>query len=658
MWYLDQNGNDQWSGCGTDSCIHFGMSGDLPVAGDWNNSGPAKVGVFRPSTGMWYLESNGNGRWDGCETDSCFHFGVTGDLPIAGDWNGDGKSKVGVFRPSTGMWYLDSNGNGQWDGCGTDSCIRFGMSGDQPVAGDWNGSSTAKVGVFRPSTGWWYVDLNGNGAWDGCSVDGCYYFGTTGDVAIAGSWTNESGILTNEELGYLTPAERSEISLLNGSALIDKGLQNLTNQEVLKAKDYFKVAVGKYDGDSTNTAQKAWFFRALTRVSALAFDTAADGVEDGLQDIGDILDRAGYSSDPAKRNPFNYQALTLPTTVATNSPRGIEIQQFAYTMILPELMGAIDDLDHVLESFNVRWVEPLDGTSVESDYGDVLAFRTALKAAIASIYIQYAYNLDADTAIEYNDYMSSWFTAEAFLASNLNFGNLAAVNHLPSSREYLDGAATDALSAINWIQAETDDQSDDYVNLTNATPEEIIDTKNKIIAFQKSLYGSATINNEGTPDDTIINLTPAFTGLNLRSFLPQFVDNVPLGDLPDETFGRVLEKISGRPPTRLNEDWDGNATADILDLIPRKFHARDSWPLGVYVTWDKIKWGMLEVAIEYNVYWSTSPGVTQSSNRISTTKNWLLHSNLTPGAYYYRIAAVTAAGEGPLSEEAGVYVGQ
>jgi hypothetical protein len=188
MWYLDQNGNDAWSGCGTDSCIHFGMSGDLPVAGDWNNGGPGKVGVFRPSTGMWYLDYNSNGQWDGCGTDSCIHFGMSGDLPVAGDWNGDGKSKVGVFRPSTGMWYLDFNGNGQWDGCGTDKCINFGVSGDQPVAGDWNGSGTAKVGVFRTRTGMWYVDLNGNGAWDGCSVDRCYNFGTAGDIAVTGSW--------------------------------------------------------------------------------------------------------------------------------------------------------------------------------------------------------------------------------------------------------------------------------------------------------------------------------------------------------------------------------------------------------------------------------------------------------------------------------------
>jgi len=53
---------------------------------------------------------------------------------------GDGYSEIGVFR--NGTWYLDYNGNGVWDGCGTtpdtDRCyMQFGWTGDLPVAGDW-----------------------------------------------------------------------------------------------------------------------------------------------------------------------------------------------------------------------------------------------------------------------------------------------------------------------------------------------------------------------------------------------------------------------------------------------------------------------------------------------------------------------------------------
>ena len=115
------------------------MAGDYPVVGDWNNTGTIKIGVFRPSTGMWYLDSDGSGGWSGCGPDSCIGpFGMAGDYPVVGDWNNTGTTKMGVFRPSTGMWYLDSDGNGGWSGCGPDGCFgQFGMAGDLPVVGHW-----------------------------------------------------------------------------------------------------------------------------------------------------------------------------------------------------------------------------------------------------------------------------------------------------------------------------------------------------------------------------------------------------------------------------------------------------------------------------------------------------------------------------------------
>ncbi len=58
------------------------------------------------------------------------------DIPVAGDWTGTGTAKIGVFR--NGQWFLDLNGNGAWDGCGTDVCYAsFGMAADKPVIGNW-----------------------------------------------------------------------------------------------------------------------------------------------------------------------------------------------------------------------------------------------------------------------------------------------------------------------------------------------------------------------------------------------------------------------------------------------------------------------------------------------------------------------------------------
>ena len=163
----------------------FGVSGDIPVAGDWNGTGVVSIGVFRPGTGEWVLDLNNNGRWDGVPGDAVYRFGAAGDLPVVGDWNGDRRSKFGVFRPSTGQFILDTQGHRTFDA--TSTVYSFGANGDVPVAGNWSGTATAdQIGIFRPSTGQWVLDSNGNGRFD--SADTIYSFGGPGDLPVVGNW--------------------------------------------------------------------------------------------------------------------------------------------------------------------------------------------------------------------------------------------------------------------------------------------------------------------------------------------------------------------------------------------------------------------------------------------------------------------------------------
>lgn len=176
QWFVDYSGNHAWDRCGPDGCLgQFGAPIDLPVTGDWSGNGVPNIGVFRPADGRWYLDLNGNSFWDGCGTDGCFGpFGAPVDRPVIGDWDGTGTLRFGVFRPTTGQWYFDLNGNGTWDGCGKDRCQgTFGAPEDWPVAGDMDGDNITEFGVYRPSTGMWYFDFDHNGSWSGCGADGC-----------------------------------------------------------------------------------------------------------------------------------------------------------------------------------------------------------------------------------------------------------------------------------------------------------------------------------------------------------------------------------------------------------------------------------------------------------------------------------------------------
>jgi len=212
-FYLDYNATGQWDGCGTDRCLQIGMSGDTPIVGDWNGTGTSKVGVFRAADGTFYLDYDGNGMWDGCGTDRCLQIGMSGDVPLVGDWNGTGSAKVGVFRPADGTFYLDYDGNGTWDGCGTDRCLQIGMSGDVPLVGDWNASGFEKVGAFRPSDGTFYLDYDGSGTWDGCGTDRCLQIGMLNDIPLVGDW-NGSG---TSKVGAFRPGDGTFYLDYNGS---------------------------------------------------------------------------------------------------------------------------------------------------------------------------------------------------------------------------------------------------------------------------------------------------------------------------------------------------------------------------------------------------------------------------------------------------------
>jgi len=145
-------------------------------------SSKGRIGVFRG--GNWFLDSEGNGLWDDCTGNLCINFGSPGDLPVTGDWNESGNTKIGVFRD--GNWLLDFNGNGQFDDCTTDKCITFGLSGDLAVTGDWDGSGATKIGIFRDGN--WALDFNGNGQFDDCTTDRCISFGLPGDIPVTGQW--------------------------------------------------------------------------------------------------------------------------------------------------------------------------------------------------------------------------------------------------------------------------------------------------------------------------------------------------------------------------------------------------------------------------------------------------------------------------------------
>lgn len=114
------------------------------TAYDFDGDGRSDVSVFRPSTSRWYELRSSDSQVD--ETT----FGAAGDIPVPADFDGDGKTDEAVFRPSTGTWWYQSSITG------THNAVQFGQAGDVPRPSDFDGDGYADFIVYRPSNSVWY----------------------------------------------------------------------------------------------------------------------------------------------------------------------------------------------------------------------------------------------------------------------------------------------------------------------------------------------------------------------------------------------------------------------------------------------------------------------------------------------------------------------
>jgi uncharacterized repeat protein (TIGR01451 family) len=196
FWILDVDGNRLFDNPPDLAFPFGGIPGDVPISGDWTGNGQTKVGIYRSANGLFLLDSNGDGVFDA--GDAVYNLGVgldPTDIPVVGDWNGDGRSKVGIFRQGF-LWLLDYNGDGAYTGPPTDRAYFYGgIPGDLPVVGDWSGTGTSKIGIFRLGF-YWVLDANGNGSFDGTAPGQDYAFpfgGIANDLPVVGDW-NGTGI--------------------------------------------------------------------------------------------------------------------------------------------------------------------------------------------------------------------------------------------------------------------------------------------------------------------------------------------------------------------------------------------------------------------------------------------------------------------------------
>jgi glucose/arabinose dehydrogenase len=116
---------------------------------DFDGDGRSDVAIYRPSTGTWWvLYSSQN-----YTTFAGFQWGLAGDVPLVGDFDGDARQDFTIYRPTTGTWWVLYSSQNYRAFAG----FQWGLSGDVPLVGDFDGDGRLDFTIYRPATGQWWV---------------------------------------------------------------------------------------------------------------------------------------------------------------------------------------------------------------------------------------------------------------------------------------------------------------------------------------------------------------------------------------------------------------------------------------------------------------------------------------------------------------------
>jgi hypothetical protein len=108
--------------------VSFGVTNDVVVPGDYDGDGKTDLAVVRegptPDTNLtWYILRSSDAGF------SIYTFGVTGaDITAQADYDGDGKTDIAIWREPTGDFWIQRSSDGAW------TTTHWGQPSDQPIA--------------------------------------------------------------------------------------------------------------------------------------------------------------------------------------------------------------------------------------------------------------------------------------------------------------------------------------------------------------------------------------------------------------------------------------------------------------------------------------------------------------------------------------------
>lgn len=340
------------------------------------------------------------------------------------------------------------------------------------------------------------------------------------------------------------------VSEKEADSLVDQGREKLRERDIVEANNYFKQAV---TADKNN--QAANFFYGITRILVLVEQNSL---------LKNLLDRFGF--DPGGRSIYNFTSRPPKDQsgnyqLPADSPDVNEIISFLNKAVLPELKGSYKNFDKLKKDFSVNLLPSETvvtlsndlgnaNSSVEIDYGDILIFKSGIKAfeGLMNLLLYYNFNMDIDDAN--SSRTNGTFLIKDFINNNPEFG----IRNKNSRSSFLRMANFSFINAINlYLQAsdsirkESDPQENDlfYFDKDKNSVNEEKNSRDVLNKIKASFSGPVIISTDPNKktDDFKLNLKIFFRGIpNLRVLLPEFdnANNIIPNTFPDPTFKGIL----------------------------------------------------------------------------------------------------------------------
>ncbi len=147
---------------------------DVAIAGDWNGDGTTDIGIKRGN--QFLLDTDDDGV-----ADISFLYGNDNDVALVGDWDGNGIDTIALKRGST--YYINNS-----LASGSDFSFIYGNPATPAIAGDWDGDGMDTISLRMGST--YYIN---NSLASGSDFK--FTYGTPGTQTVAGDW-NHDGVDT------------------------------------------------------------------------------------------------------------------------------------------------------------------------------------------------------------------------------------------------------------------------------------------------------------------------------------------------------------------------------------------------------------------------------------------------------------------------------